>query len=70
MVPCQTRRIKATASDIRHRLKDRQIYFSRELPTAEKRRQLIDRYISTIFEHPVAFFTHFNQALEPEVNER
>jgi len=37
------------------------------LPTAEKRRQLIETYVSTILDHPIAFFSHFDKALEPEV---
>ncbi len=63
----ENRRIKANVSNIRHRLNDHQIYLSRELPTAERRRQLIDSYISTILDHPMAFFAHFNQTLPPEV---
>ncbi len=52
---------------MQNRLKEHQIYFSREIPAAEKRRQMIDNYISTLLDHPMAFFEHFNQTLSPEV---
>jgi hypothetical protein len=52
---------------VQNRLKEHQIYFSREIPAAEKRRQMIDNYISTLLDHPMAFFEHFNQTLSPEV---
>ncbi len=52
---------------MQHRLNEHQIYFSREIPAAEKRRQTIDNYISNLLEHPVAFFEHFTQVLSPEV---
>jgi hypothetical protein len=48
-------------------LKEHQIYFSRELPAAEKRRETIDNCISTLLDHPMAFFSHFNQTLTPDV---
>ncbi|CAF0770238.1 unnamed protein product [Rotaria sordida] len=70
IVLSQSRRIKANVSNIRNRLTDRQIYFSRELPTAEKRRQLIDSYISTLLDHPMTFFPHFNQTLPPDAYEK
>lgn len=54
-------------SNVRHRLTDRQIYLSRELPTAEKRRQLIDSYISALLDHPMALFPHFNENLPGDV---
>jgi hypothetical protein len=63
----QKRRIKARVSNAQDHLDDHQLYFSRELPTAEKRRQLIDHYISALLDHPMAFFTHFNQILPPDV---
>jgi len=63
----ENRRIKATASNVQNRLKEHQIYFSKEIPAAEKRRQIIDNYISTLLDHPMAFFEHFNQTLSPEV---
>jgi len=49
-------------------LKEHQIYFSREIPAAEKRRLMIENYISTLLDHPMAFFEHFNETLTPEVN--
>ncbi len=56
-----------TASNIQNRLQEHQMYFSREIPAAEKRRQMIDNYISALLDHPMAFFEHFNQTLSPEV---
>ncbi len=53
---------------MQNRLKEHQIYFSREIPAVEKRRQMIDNYISTLLDHPMAFFDHFNQTLTPEVS--
>jgi hypothetical protein len=53
---------------VQNRLKEHQIYFSREIPAVEKRRQMIDNYISTLLDHPMAFFDHFNQTLTPEVS--
>jgi hypothetical protein len=61
------RRVKATASNVHQRLKEDQIYFSRELPAAEKRRQTIEKHISALLDHPMAFFSHFNEMLSPEV---
>ncbi|CAF2714098.1 unnamed protein product [Rotaria sp. Silwood2] len=66
----ENRRIKATASNAQTRLKEHQLYYSREIPAAEKRRQMIDNYISTILHHPMAFFEHFNQTLSPDMYER
>jgi len=63
----ENRRIKATVSNVQNRLKEHQIYFSKEIPAAEKRRQIIDNYVSTLLDHPMAFFEHFNQILSPEV---
>ena len=63
----ENRRIKATASDVHDRLDEHQIYFSRELPAAERRRLTIDGYISTLLDHPMALFPHFSQTLPPEV---
>ncbi|CAF0743268.1 unnamed protein product [Didymodactylos carnosus] len=65
-----TRLIKKNASNINSRLKPHQIYFSKELPAAEKRRNLVDRYISTLLDHPLAFFSHFNDALPSKLYER
>lgn len=67
MLLSENRRVKATVSNVNHRLKEHQIYFSRELPAAEKRRQTIDSYVSALLDHPMAFFSHFNQILSPEV---
>ncbi|CAF0932185.1 unnamed protein product [Rotaria sordida] len=66
----ENRRIKATASNVQTRLKEHQLYFSREIPAVEKRRQMMDNYIATILNHPMAFFEHFNQTLSPEMYER
>ncbi|CAF4593495.1 unnamed protein product [Rotaria sp. Silwood1] len=66
----ENRRIKATVSNAQTRLKEYQLYYSREIPAAEKRRQMIDNYISTILHHPMAFFEHFNQTLSPDMYER
>ena len=63
----ETRRIKSSAAKPETRLKEHQIYFSKEIPAAERRRKAIDDYISTILTHPMAFFEHFNQTLTPEV---
>ncbi|CAF2816604.1 unnamed protein product [Rotaria sp. Silwood2] len=69
VVLSQNRRVKANVSNVRGRLTDRQIYLSRELPTAEKRRELIDNYISTLLDHPLALFPHFNQTLSADAYE-
>ncbi|CAF4401182.1 unnamed protein product [Rotaria socialis] len=66
----ETRRIKSSAAKTRNRLKDHQVYFSKEIPAVERRREAIDNYISTILTHPMAFFEHFNQTLPPEMYER
>ncbi len=67
MLISENRRIKATASNVQNRLNEHQIYFSREIPAAEKRREMIDNSITTLLDHPMAFFEHFNQTLTPEV---
>lgn len=69
MLIAEDRCVKATASNVQDRLKEHQIYFSREIPAAEKRRHMIDNSISTLLDHPMAFFEHFNQALSNEVFE-
>ncbi|UJR22610.1 hypothetical protein I4U23_025651 [Adineta vaga] len=66
----QKRRVKASVSNARRRLEDHQIFFSRMLPTVEKRRQLIDYYISTLLDHPMALFPHFHQVLSPNMYEQ
>ena len=63
----ENRRVKATASNVHDRLEEHQIYFSRELPAAERRRLTIDGYISTLLDHPMALFPHFSETLPPEV---
>ncbi|CAF3164649.1 unnamed protein product [Rotaria socialis] len=67
VVLSQNRQVKASVRDIRSSLTDHQIYLSRELPTAEKRRQLIDSYISALLDHPLALFPHFNETLPPDL---
>lgn len=66
----ENRCIKSTASNVQDRLKEHQIYFSREIPAAERRRLMIENYISTLLDHPMAFFEHFNETLTPETYER
>ncbi|CAF3821767.1 unnamed protein product [Rotaria magnacalcarata] len=66
----ETRRIKSSAAKKQNRLKDHQVYFSKEIPAVERRREALDNYISTILTHPMAFFEHFNQTLPPEMYER
>ena len=56
-------------SNPRHRLRYHQLYFSRELPSAERRRQLIDSYLSTLLDHPMAIFPHFNETLPTDVRD-
>ena len=67
MIFSQKRRVKASVCNPRSRLEDHQLFFSRMLPTAEKRRQLIDYYIANLLERPMAFFPHFQQVLSPNV---
>ncbi|UJR26464.1 hypothetical protein I4U23_007794 [Adineta vaga] len=66
----ETRRIKSCVPNAQSRLSAHQKYFSREIPAAEKRRRTIDQYISSLLEHPVAFFDHFGKVLTPETYER
>ncbi|CAF1250725.1 unnamed protein product [Rotaria sp. Silwood1] len=70
VVLSQNRRVKANVSNVRGRLTDRQMYLSRELPGAEKRRQLIDNYVSTLLDHPMTLFPHFNQTLPSDIYEK
>ncbi|CAF4025597.1 unnamed protein product [Adineta steineri] len=64
------RRVKSSVARVQSRFSDHQMYYSREIPAAEKRRRTIDKYISHLLEHPVAFFEHFSRMLSPEIYER
>ncbi|CAF0761945.1 unnamed protein product [Adineta ricciae] len=66
----EPRRVKSCVVNAQSRLSAHQKYYSREIPAAEKRRRTIDHYISSLLEHPVAFFEHFSKVLTPETYDR
>ncbi|CAF1434420.1 unnamed protein product [Adineta ricciae] len=66
----QKRRVKASVCNPRSRLEGHQLFFSRMLPTVEKRRQLIDYYIANLLDRPMAFFPHFQQVLSAKMYEQ